>query len=83
MKPMKFFASPDEDPALPIHPGDWRWRCAAFAGWCLLLAAAFLRPLWDLAQLATTDLHSHAFLIPCISAYLIYVERHRLPRQVD
>jgi exosortase C (VPDSG-CTERM-specific) len=43
------------------------------------LAVIFGRPLWGLAALAPTDLHSHTLLVPFISAYVLYTERRRLP----
>lgn len=54
-------------------------RALAFAGWCAALGAAFAVPLWHLALLARSDLHSHTLLVPFISAYLLFVERRRLP----
>ncbi|MEA3213068.1 MAG: hypothetical protein QOE70_6125 [Chthoniobacter sp.] len=67
--------------ATAVCANGFRRRRAAFAVWCVVLVAAFFKPLCDLARLAATDLHSHTLLIPFISAYLIYVERRRLPGQ--
>ena len=47
----------------------------------VLLGAAFGRPLWSLLQYAAgNSLHSHVLLVPFISAYLIYLQRGRLPK---
>lgn len=57
---------------------DLSLRGRVFILWAIVLCGAFHKPLWDLAQLAKNDLHSHTLLIPFISAYLIYSERQQL-----
>jgi exosortase C (VPDSG-CTERM-specific) len=47
----------------------------------VFLVAVFSKPLLTLAVYAAgQDLHSHILLIPFVSAYLIYIRRHALPR---
>lgn len=47
----------------------------------LSLCVLFARPLIALvAHAAQSDLHSHILLVPFVSAYLIYLRRHLLPR---
>ncbi len=47
-----------------------------------LLLLAFAPTLWSLAiHAAGSDLHSHVLLIPFVSAYLIYIQRERLPKR--
>src|SRR5213595_2956373 len=45
-----------------------------------LLILIFWKPLTSLATMAaSSDIHSHILLVPFITAYLIYIQRHRLP----
>ena len=47
----------------------------------IFLVAVFSKPLFSLAVYAAgQELHSHILLIPFVSAYLIYIRRHELPR---
>jgi exosortase C (VPDSG-CTERM-specific) len=47
----------------------------------VLLVAVFSKPLLTLAvYVAGEPLHSHILLIPFVSAYLLYIRRHSLPR---
>jgi exosortase C (VPDSG-CTERM-specific) len=47
----------------------------------IFLVAVFSKPLFSLAVYAAgEELHSHILLIPFVSAYLIYIRRHALPR---
>jgi exosortase C (VPDSG-CTERM-specific) len=47
----------------------------------VFLVAVFSKPLFSLAVYASgQDLHSHILLIPFVSAYLIYIRRHALPK---
>ena len=47
----------------------------------VFLIAVFSKPLLALAVYAAgEELHSHILLIPFVSAYLIYIRRHALPR---
>ena len=47
----------------------------------VFLIAVFSKPLLALAVYAAgEDLHSHILLIPFVSAYLIYIRRHALPK---
>ena len=49
-----------------------------------VLVVLFSIPLYQLAGLAVReDLYSHALLMPVISGYLVWLTRHRLPRNVD
>lgn len=51
-----------------------RW----FGAYGVLLSVAFAKPLWLLARYAAaSDLHSHAFLIPLVSAWLIWEQRRK------
>ena len=49
-----------------------RKRTRAFWFFTVLLAAAFVRPLWELLQLTLNfqGIHSHILLVPLVSAYL-------------
>ena len=52
------------------------------SGAATLLLLAFAPTLWALAvHAAGSDLHSHVLLIPFVSAYLIYIQRERLPKR--
>lgn len=54
------------------------WRNFALA--VLALIAAFCLPLRDLVTFSLhSELYSHALLIPCISLYLVWLNRSRLP----
>jgi exosortase C (VPDSG-CTERM-specific) len=58
-----------------------RTRPRAYAAFLLVIGLVFVKPIIDLINYAAqTDLHSHILLIPFISAYLIFVQRHRLPK---
>jgi exosortase C (VPDSG-CTERM-specific) len=58
-----------------------RAHVTGFALCCAALVAAYSRPLFSLAIYAAgEELHSHILLIPFVSAYLIYIRRHALPR---
>src|ERR1700682_4339042 len=47
----------------------------------VFLIAVFSKPLLALAVYAAgEDLHSHILLIPFVSAYLVYIRRHALPK---
>ena len=63
----------------PLKTSPTRARLA-FYGWCVFFLAMFAGPLVALLKLALgSDLHSHALLIPFISAYLLHTQRERLP----
>jgi exosortase C (VPDSG-CTERM-specific) len=52
-----------------------------FALWSAALIAVFSKQLFSLAvYVADEELHSHILLIPFVSAYLICVRRHALPK---
>ena len=52
-----------------------------FLAFGFFLVAVFSKALLTLAVYAAgQDLHSHILLIPFVSAYLIYIRRHRLPK---
>jgi exosortase C (VPDSG-CTERM-specific) len=54
-----------------------------FLSFAVLLTALFIKPLFSLAVHAThSDLHSHILLVPFVSAYLIYIRRHALPKEL-
>ena len=56
-------------------------RPIAYAGFALILALAFIRPIMDLISYAAQrDFYSYILLIPFISAYLTFIQRRRLPR---
>jgi exosortase C (VPDSG-CTERM-specific) len=58
-----------------------RTRPRAYAAFLLVIGLVFVKPVINLINYAAqTDLHSHILLIPFISAYLIFVQRHRLPK---
>jgi exosortase C (VPDSG-CTERM-specific) len=72
---------------LPIPPGGQRVRDLRLRGpmgfliFSILLLAAFGKPLFSLAVYAAgQQLHSHILLIPFVSAYLVCIRRHALPR---
>ena len=55
-------------------------RCVAFFVTLGLLVLAFAGPLLQLAAYAANDeLHSHAFLIPVVTLYCLYVNRRQWP----
>jgi exosortase C (VPDSG-CTERM-specific) len=64
------------------HPRDLRLRGPiGFLTFGIFLVAAYIKPLLALASHAAhSELHSHILLIPFVSAYLIYIRRHALPR---
>jgi exosortase C (VPDSG-CTERM-specific) len=74
----------DHSPTPPSgqHPRDLRLRGPmGFLIFGIFLVAAFSKPLFSLAvYVAGEELHSHILLIPFVSAYLIYIRRHALPR---
>ncbi len=54
---------------------NWRW----FAISSIALTGAFALPLWNLAQYSlATELYSHCWLMPLVSAYLIWTDRGSL-----
>ncbi len=54
---------------------NWRWFVIA----AIALTGAFALPLWNLAQYGLeTELYSHCWLIPLVSAYLIWTDRGTL-----
>src|SRR3977135_502230 len=56
-------------------------RPGGFWVFAVFLIAVFSKPLLALAVYAAgEDLHSHILLIPFVSAYLIYIRRHALPK---
>ena len=58
-----------------------------FVGWCLylvILCGAFALPLRDFATYARhSDVHSYVLLIPFVTAYLIYIRRKQLSRELS
>ncbi|HVN08666.1 MAG TPA: exosortase/archaeosortase family protein [Patescibacteria group bacterium] len=53
-------------------------RAVWFAGYLALCAAAFARPLWELARLSLSqDTYSHILLIPFVSAGLVWMQPRR------
>ena len=61
-----------------------RVRVMAFPGFAVLLTAAFIKPLFSLVAGAMhSQLDSYIVLVPFVSAYLIYVRRHQLPKDYD
>jgi exosortase C (VPDSG-CTERM-specific) len=56
-----------------------RRRLWSFALFILALLCCFIQPIYTLIRFAIQgDLYSHIILIPLISAYLIWVQRHQL-----
>jgi exosortase C (VPDSG-CTERM-specific) len=56
-----------------------RRRLWSFALFTLLLLCCFSLPIYDLVRFAIhSDLYSHIILIPYISFYLIWIQRHQL-----
>jgi exosortase C (VPDSG-CTERM-specific) len=74
----------DHSPTPPSgqHTRDLRQRWPmGFLIFGIFLVAVFSKPLFSLAvYVAGEQLHSHILLIPFVSAYLIYIRRHTLPR---
>jgi exosortase C (VPDSG-CTERM-specific) len=64
------------------HPDGLRPRGPmGFLIFGVFLVVVFGKPLFSLAvYVAGEELHSHILLIPFVSAYLIYIRRHALPR---
>lgn len=65
--------------ALRNHSGTWRiWGAACFL---FGLLAAFSQSLFGLINFAArSDLYSYILLVPFVSAYLLYLRRHQLPK---
>jgi len=66
------------------HPNeeDQRLRLKAALVFVVILVLAFCKPLVSLMLYARgSDLHSHIVLVPLVSAYLLVISRHRLPRE--
>jgi exosortase C (VPDSG-CTERM-specific) len=62
--------------------GSNRNRPRAYAAFLLVIGLVFGKPVIDLINYAAqTHFHSHILLIPFISAYLIFIQRHRLPKE--
>jgi exosortase C (VPDSG-CTERM-specific) len=60
-------------------PRPERWRVAGCAGYLILLALAFIRPLTRLVLYAAkSDLNSYILLVPFIAGYLLYTQRVRI-----
>jgi len=58
-----------------------RWRLWSGACMAIVLVAAFAQPLLALISYAArSQLFSYILLIPFVSAYLLYVRRHQLPK---
>lgn len=56
-----------------------RQRCLLFAGWLVLSCLVFIGPLVALVKLAASSQDaSHVLLVPCISAVVLFIERHRI-----
>ena len=59
-----------------------RWRFWIGACFVILLLAAFGQPLLALTNYAAhSALHSYILLVPLVSAYLLYLRRHQLPKK--
>ena len=77
-------------PARGQSSGDWtvfrtlprpqRLRAGRYVGYLIVLTLLFVQPLARLMlYVAGSDLHSHILLVPFIAAYLVYLQRARLP----
>ena len=61
-------------------PRPKRSRIGGYAGYLVLLTLLFIQPLTRLLLYAAqSDLNSHILLVPFITAYLLYIQRGRLP----
>lgn len=61
----------------PSSPALRRWLI--FAAWVIVCSLAFWKPLYALAQYAlNNDNASHILIIPCIVAWLIYLDRQKI-----
>lgn len=76
MSEVKTSRAPEAPPS-----SAWPKQVLWFGGFVLVLSLAFAKPLFEMLRYSlNTDLHSHAILIPLISAYLIWLQRkHPLP----
>ena len=74
--------APPNSVPVPDRRRPYACRGAWLAAWLLVVTAACGRPLAELVRLAWSDtLYSHLLLIPPVSAYLLYRQRHRpVPR---
>jgi len=58
-----------------------------FAGWCVylvILCGAFALPLREFVRYAAhSEVHSYVLLIPCVTAYLIYIRWQHLSRELS
>jgi exosortase C (VPDSG-CTERM-specific) len=58
-----------------------------FVGWCIylvILGGAFALPMREFVTYAAhSDVHSYVLLIPFVTAYLIYIRRNHLSREVS
>jgi exosortase C (VPDSG-CTERM-specific) len=78
--------------SLPARCSEW-WQSldplqrSRLKGACIfwvILTLAFLKPLISLMVYAVgMELHSHVVLVPLVSAYLILIDRERLPLEFD
>jgi exosortase len=61
----------------PQHPSTQ--RLLLFGGWVILSSLVFVHPLAALVRVSLSDANaSHLVLIPFITAWLLYIERHRI-----
>jgi exosortase C (VPDSG-CTERM-specific) len=77
------------DAVIPAQTGHisapWRrrqtWRLWGAAGFAIVLLAFFAKTFLSLiSYAAASQLHSYILLVPFVSAYLLHVRRHQLPR---
>jgi exosortase C (VPDSG-CTERM-specific) len=60
--------------------GVWSNGLKPLASGLLIVIAAFSYPLWQLFRLSLkSELNSHVFLVPLVSAYFIWIKRKELP----
>lgn len=61
-------------------PRPTRLRIASCAGWMAGLTVAYVQPLTDLIRRSMqSELNSYIPLVPFVSAYVFYLQRHELP----
>src|SRR3954464_2108318 len=67
----------------PVKNGRPRSQVIAFGVVVLGLLVFFAKPLLALvAYTSQSQLNSHILLVPFVSAYLLYIRRHKLPTTV-
>lgn len=64
-----------------LHAPESKARLVAAGTATVVLTLVFFGPLRSLfVHAAGSEVHSHILLVPLVSAYLLYIERHQLPK---